>query len=382
MNRDQKLLYIANGLFLGIILLVLFVPNAALVKMLLPLLLTPAAVVISFTIRKRSLLSIRKNQIIGLMLVIVSVYLMVYYLTGLHFGFYQRSVVFSGKTFWNLIFPLLVSIVASEIIRRVFLAQKDKWMMLISFVSFVLLDILLQIEPDTVHTFYGFVNTVSMVLFPAVTSNVLFHYVSAKYGAVPNILYRGILYTYMYVIPVAPATPNAIVAFAKVVVPLTILVFLLVLYERKTYASSRRRLGRIGAALYSVGVVVMAAFIMLISCRFHYGVIVVGSPSMTGAYNKGDGVFYEEYDGQLILKGDVILFRRDNRTIIHRVVDILNIDGELRYYTKGDANDSMDAGYVTKSQIVGIAKRRLAYIGCPTLWLREFFQGSPIQSES
>jgi hypothetical protein len=54
-------------------------------------------------------------------------------------------------------------------------------------------------------------------------------------------------------------------------------------------------------------------------------------------------------------------------------MEIKVIDGEIRYYTKGDANESMDAGYVTKSQIVGVTHFRILYIGYPTLWLRDIF---------
>ena len=34
---------------------------------------------------------------------------------------------------------------------------------------------------------------------------------------------------------------------------------------------------------------------MLISCKFKFGVLVIGSGSMTGTINKGDIVLYETY---------------------------------------------------------------------------------------
>ena len=58
---------------------------------------------------------------------------------------------------------------------------------------------------------------------------------------------------------------------------------------------------------------------------------------------------------------------------IHRVVEIKNINGEVRYFTKGDANKSYDGGYRTEADINGLVKLKIKYIGWPTLWLRRLF---------
>ena len=55
---------------------------------------------------------------------------------------------------------------------------------------------------------------------------------------------------------------------------------------------------------------------------------------------------------------------------------IENINGEKRYYTKGDANPDEDYGYRVDSDIVGLTDLKVAYIGYPTLWLREMLKSS------
>ena len=60
--------------------------------------------------------------------------------------------------------------------------------------------------------------------------------------------------------------------------------------------------------------------------------------------------------------------------IVHRVVDIEIINGIARYYTKGDANDGWDAGYITNGDIRGIADYRIPFIGYPSLWMRSLFE--------
>ena len=50
-----------------------------------------------------------------------------------------------------------------------------------------------------------------------------------------------------------------------------------------------------------------------------------------------------------------------------------NVNGEYRYFTKGDANKEIDPGYVTKKDIVGVTKFKIKYLGYPTLWVQDIF---------
>ena len=119
--------------------------------------------------------------------------------------------------------------------------------------------------------------------------------------------------------------------------------------------------------------VFMVSFILLISGQSRYGLIVIATESMTGEINKGDAVIYADYDDQTIEVGQVIIYQKNKSLTVHRVVDIEIIDGATRYYTKGDANNDMDAGYVTDADIVGITDFKIPYIGMPTLWLGDIF---------
>ena len=44
-------------------------------------------------------------------------------------------------------------------------------------------------------------------------------------------------------------------------------------------------------------------------------------------------------------------FEKNNMSIVHRVIDVKQVDGEYRYYTKGDANGQADEGYITNNEI-------------------------------
>ena len=87
-------------------------------------------------------------------------------------------------------------------------------------------------------------------------------------------------------------------------------------------------------------------------------------------------LIHKRYENQNIKEGQVIVFKKNDSLIVHRVVRIENINGEVRYFTRGDANPSDDAGYRIDSEIVGLTDIKVAYIGYPTLWLRELLEGS------
>jgi signal peptidase len=116
---------------------------------------------------------------------------------------------------------------------------------------------------------------------------------------------------------------------------------------------------------------------MLISCQFRFGALVIATESMTGEINKGDMIIYEQYDDQPIEVGQVIVFTQNNQNrIVHRVIKIETVNGEKRYYTQGDANPAPDDAYRTEADIIGLTDLKLAYVGYPTLWLKELLEGS------
>ena len=128
------------------------------------------------------------------------------------------------------------------------------------------------------------------------------------------------------------------------------------------------------AVTVAVALVFISSFMMLISNEFRYRFLVIATESMTGSIDKGDGVIFEEFTGQFVEEGEVIVFLLNDRVTVHRVMDITYIDGVKRYFTKGDANDDWDHGSVTDEQVLGVVRAKLPYFGYPTLWLRGLFE--------
>lgn len=369
---DKKQLYIISAAILCALLLSLFLPVNNF-KWVFALLLSASAAAVVLMVKKRSILSINKKQVILLAAIIAVLYVTLYYLTGIYFGFFASPIRLSWSSLVKNIFPISLIIIAIEIIRAVLVAQKSRLVSVIAYISCVIVHLHINCNLSAISTLDGFMDIVGMTLLPALSWGLLFHYLAYRYGMYPNIILGLTTALYAYLIPYVPAMPEALAAFLKLVIPLAIYLFLHSLYEKKRFFSARKS-KIVSAVCTTLSIAFMISIVMLISCQFRYGLMVIGSSSMTGELNVGDAIIYERYDGQAIEKGQVIVYQKNNSRVIHRVVDIQIINGETRIYTKGDANPTQDTGYITPSDIVGVTETKIAYIGYPTVWLTEIFE--------
>lgn len=371
MAGNKKLLYLSSFLLLVILALSLLIPNVV-NRVVVAVALIPCAIVAALVIKRKGILSIHKKEVTIVMLLIAIIYLLLYYLSGLYFGFSKNLYRFSWNGFYKFIIPITIVIICTEIIRSVMISQKSKLVSVFIYLSFVIVEVLMSAKVQNIQNFDIFMSLMGITLFPALVSNLLFHYISKNYGKNPIIVYRLVTTLYLYIFSIVPNVPDYFDSFIGMLLPLVIFIFIKAMYEKKVYSSSYKK-NRISKVVAVIALLIMAMWVMLVSCQFKYGLLVVGSESMTGEVNKGDAILYERYEDQEIVEGQVIVFVKNNTRIIHRVVEIKSIDGELRYITKGDANESNDAGYVTEDQIIGVTNFRILYIGYPTLWLRSIF---------
>ena len=373
---DKRIVNIFSISVFFALLVALMLPFSGSGRYLAAGLLLPASILIHFFIKKRNTPSINKRQILLIMTVFALVFVTLYYLSGLRFGFYTNPYRFSVGNFFTFFLPIAIIIFSTELIRFVMMAQKGKAPKILCYFSCVFADILIVSAIANINSFGRFMEVVAGAFFPAILSNLLFAYLSTRYGFYPNLLYRAITTLHAYIFPITSGISPALETFCKFLSVIIIFLFIDTLFERKR----RRALGnpspfwRFASKVLTVIVlVIMLSVVMLISNQFTYGSLVIATESMTGELNKGDVVIYESYDKHTIPKGQVIVFEKDQSMVVHRVVDIKIINGVTQYYTKGDANEHNDSGFITDANIVGVVDYKLPYIGYPTLWIRSLF---------
>ena len=123
MNKDRKVLYAISILIFAVLLVALFIDVGS-SKILAACLLLPMCVLTILAIRKRSSLSINKKEVLLLAVIIGALYAVLIELTGLSFGYYYNPYMVNLEKIFTVVLPLIVIIIASELIRSVMLAQK------------------------------------------------------------------------------------------------------------------------------------------------------------------------------------------------------------------------------------------------------------------
>lgn len=367
MARDKKVLYTLSVVLFAILLLILFVGDFS--KVLGAVLMSVGMVLICFFVKKRTALSMYKGQVLIILIACALLYVMLLYLSSIKLGYINSFASLSPAILFQQTIPIIVLIITTEIIRRVLCAQEDKLSSAVCYLICVISEIIALNTSARFSSFNSIMNFLGIVVLPSIISNLVYNFFSRRYGAIPNIAMRLIISLYPYVIPRIPALDVSIQAIASLIFPLVVYGFVSALYERKRQYALKQKT----KYWYAVPVlmsIVMISIVMLISCQFRFGAIVIGSESMTGELNKGDITIYEQRTDQIINQGQVIVFNKDKTQVIHRVVKIERVNGVTRYYTKGDANKENDIGYITDSNIVGLVRVSVPYLGYPTIWLR------------
>ena len=96
---------------------------------------------------------------------------------------------------------------------------------------------------------------------------------------------------------------------------------------------------------------------------FGWKPFIVLSGSMESEIFPGDIAIVKDVETEGLKVNDVIAFRSEDIVVTHRIVEIKNEDGTLKYKTKGDNNNSQDVGYVLPEQVEGLYKFKISKLG-------------------
>ncbi len=134
--------------------------------------------------------------------------------------------------------------------------------------------------------------------------------------------------------------------------------------------SAVKKVWNIISGVLVAAVVVLAA--LLVGVRLlGFQVYAVLSGSMEPNYPVGSLVYVKSASSDEIEVGDAITFVVESGTkITHRVTECTEENGEVSYKTKGDANETEDAGLVSYQNVVGKVHFSIPYLG----YLSSFIQ--------
>ena len=371
--KSEKIKIYVIEIALIIFFLLAMIFNKVITRQILAIVLLVFMGITTLLIKTYKMDLTNKRQIILLLTGIGVIYVAVLYLIGIFAGFYNATVKLSLWSIWKYIIPYIVIIISSEMIRKKIVLKEDKISKIIILVIMVMLDVILTTNIYNLNTAKDYFTLVSFVIFASIANNLLFNYIEIQYrNAKAIIIYRIITTVYVYVFPIIPDLYIFLESIIKMVVPYIIYIILENVYSKQKLVVTieTRKKERIISTIVCIITVII---VMLISCKFKYGDLVIGSGSMTGTINKGDIILYEKYKNTDDIKvGNIIVFYEDDIKVIHRIIDQKLMGEETRYYTKGDANQKQDEGYRETKDIIGQVKARIPYMGWFTLWINDW----------
>lgn len=373
MKKDKIIVYISIMILLSVLLFDLFVSNMFRNKIILALFLCIYIAISKIVIKTKKVDNVNKKSVIFLMIVLAIIYVAFLYVVGIFAGFYENSIRFNMKNLYTRILPHTTIIICTELLRSMFVTKKDKKISVFITIVLILIDITTYIYLYNLENMEDMLALVGYVFLSSVSINLLCNYIVTRYGSISNILYRVMTVIYTYIFPILPDIYIFFQSTFRIVYPYIMYLIIDSLSTIDQFKESERS-KKLSLTSTIISIIIASSIVLLVSCNFKYGIIVIGSSSMANSINKGDATIFEKYSTQELEEGQVIIFNKDKIRMIHRIYDKQVLNGKEIYYTKGDNNEQIDEGYITDKDIIGLVKFKIRYIGWPTIWLNDMFK--------
>ena len=65
--------------------------------------------------------------------------------------------------------------------------------------------------------------------------------------------------------------------------------------------------------------------------------------------------------------GNILVFRRENKIIVHRIYRKIKSGNYVFFETKGDNNKNSDGYLIEENEIIGTTNIRIKFLGLPTI---------------
>lgn len=299
-------------------------------------------------------------------------YYIIIYLLGLFVGFNRNNLILSFIDTIKNILPLLLAIPLIEIIRYVFIIKgsNNKLILLFSVLSLTLLDIIL------LNNFYNYptFDFVFLLLLPSLSKNIFLSYLTYKVGYKPTILFNLFMELPIVILPFYPTFGTYIDSIIKFLYPFIMMYTVHYSYLKNDYKKviSRENNSKIFPKIvYFVSFLFLFTMVALTSGLFKYYAVTIATGSMQPNINIGDVAIIEKVKDNIdiIKEQDVLAYHHDGKIIVHRIIKILVVNNVKYFYTKGDNNSANDGYPIKASDIVGIVRLKVPYVGYPAVEL-------------
>ncbi len=314
-------------------------------------------------------------------LVFTILFLIITYLSGLFIGFAKSIYKLNVSNLLNNILPYLILIITSELLRFEIVrkGEGNNLAYVLVTILFILIDSTIYFTTYDISSFDGKIKFVCLIVLPSTFKNILLLYLTKQGGMRPSITYRLLMdLTRVFILPIAP---NFGLYFESTIYTILPIMLLLIINASLKKFNNKEQEKITIKHTYTYKYALLALLLLftlsiniLASCAFKYCLISIGSNSMNPLFYRGDAVIYEKVTDVTKLNiGDIMVFRKEGRRVVHRIIEIKIIDGEYIFYTKGDNNNAEDGYPIVKEEIDGKYITHIKGLGIISVLLYESY---------
>lgn len=347
--------------------------NAIYLYIINPLFWITLAVFLKIAIGKSYQKSKIKKEVIQYILIAVIIYILTYMISGLFITFGNNPYFTTVKGFLINLWMFGTVMISKEYIRyrlinNVYENDKKEIAILVSLI-YIIIEIGLNKYVNTKITLLFALKDICQNLIPLIAKNVLYSYISMKSDWKPASIYELFTKLYLWLSPILPNAPWIMVAIIETTIPTILFFYIRYANSKNSEIKSRQEIENVNPK-NSIPLVVLVILVIWFTIGvFPVKPIAVASGSMEKELYVGDVVIVKKCNANDIVNGDIIQYQMKGYTVIHRVIEKKQKNGEYYFTTKGDNNPSEDKESVKEDQVLGKVIFKVKYLGYPAIWL-------------
>ena len=301
---------------------------------------------------------------------------------GLITGFYNNPYSLKFFDIVKNVVPVLVIIVLEEFCRFTINQRsgRNRFILVANILLFTFVDFAIRNSFVDIRSLEPFLKLFTTTFMQCLFMNIGLTVISYKHGLKTALIYSCIFNLYGYVIPIIPGFSKYVETVVDMLIPIIIMLLLHIgvpdIFKKNKKNKEDIRNKHIVTKITGVVLfIIVIAMVCLNSNIFRFWVCVVGSGSMDPTIKIGDLIVVDKsYSTRYneLNNGDVIVFNISGKYYTHRIIEVIENNGEKSFITKGDRDgQAVDDWLVTKNEIVGKTDFKFSYLGLPSIWLRD-----------
>ena len=387
MKKINNKIWVVYGiLIVYLFLLILFPPifkESIYTKLIQQILWLGLAFYCYYASDKESFRNRDKTGKIQIVIIFTIIYLMVYFVLGLLFGYKRSPYAHTFSAILTNIWVFIPVIFFQEYIRAVLVrfTKRNETLLVIIFLLFSLIELNYGSMGASFATRESAFKYISSTLLPTLTKNALFTYFALVCDYWPSIIFRTAVMAMNILLPIFPDLDwfvTGLLELSTYVIMFISVNYMNDLSKRVTVRTSRRAQRTSNPKVTIPLLVVLLIFVCFVAGFFTYRPIAIVSDSMVPKFARGDAVVVKKLSNKekkSLKKNDIIQYSLDGRTIVHRIhKKIKDENGNITYQTKGDNNNAPDDKLVTLKQVKGKVTFVVPYAGWPSVLIYDFLK--------